>query len=44
VTLSHEHQDFDWLPLGPALKQLTYESAKEVLRKADEFIKAKDMR
>jgi len=38
IVLSHEHQGFDWLPFNLALKQLTYDSAKQVLRKANDFI------
>ncbi len=38
ISLSHEHQDYDWLPFNVALKQLTYDNAKEVLRKAHAFI------
>lgn len=33
VTLSYEHQGFLWLPYDKALKQLTYQNARDVLRK-----------
>jgi len=38
ITLSHEHKEFEWLPLNQALEKVTFESAKEVLRKADAFL------
>lgn len=34
VRISHEHIGFRWVSYDTALKQLTYENAKEVLRKA----------
>ncbi len=39
IVLSREHQGFDWLPFTLALKQLTYDNAKHVLRKANGFIR-----
>ena len=33
VILSHEHQGFLWLPYDKALKQLTYQNARDVLLK-----------
>lgn len=39
VRLSHEHQGHDWLGFGDALSRLTYENAKEVLGKAELFLK-----
>ena len=41
VTLSHEHLDFEWLPYKEALKKLTYQNAKILLKKADAFITEK---
>ena len=38
VTLSHEHIDFAWLPYEDALEKLTYDNAKEVLKRAHVFI------
>ena len=35
VTLSHEHTDFAWLPYKDALQLLTYDNAKELLKKAN---------
>jgi 8-oxo-dGTP pyrophosphatase MutT (NUDIX family) len=34
VKISFEHQNFIWLPYEEALERLTYENAKELLRKA----------
>ncbi len=39
VVLSHEHKDFLWLPFDSALEKLTYHNSKEILRKANSFIK-----
>ena len=38
VTLSKEHIGYAWLNYEQALKKLTYNNAKEVLEKADEFL------
>jgi len=38
VKLSHEHTDFTWLPYKDALEQLTYDNAKEILKKANQHI------
>ena|SRR6266404_8417109 len=35
VTLSHEHTDFTWLSFQDALKQLTFDNAKELLKSAN---------
>ena len=37
VILSLEHIDYAWLEFEDALKRLTYNNAKEVLKKAEEF-------
>lgn len=39
IKLSYEHKGFKWLSYEEALKQLTYDNAKNVLRKASEFLK-----
>ena len=39
VRLSSEHQGFVWLPFEEALAKLTYNNAKEVLKKAHAFLK-----
>ena len=38
VVLSHEHIGFKWLSFKEAMKQLTYDNAREVLKKADVFL------
>ena len=40
VKLSHEHTDFAWLEFKEALAKLTFENAKEILKKARKFLKA----
>ncbi len=39
VVLSHEHQDYKWLDFDQAIKQLTFENAKELLKKINMKIK-----
>ncbi|MGQ4891536.1 MAG: bis(5'-nucleosyl)-tetraphosphatase [Candidatus Njordarchaeia archaeon] len=38
VKLSFEHKDFKWLPIKEALKVLTFETSREVLRKAHRYL------
>jgi len=38
VKISWEHQGFKWLPYEKALEQLTFKNAKEILKKAHDFI------
>jgi len=38
VKISEEHTDFAWLSLDDALERLSFESAKKILQKADEFL------
>lgn len=38
IKLSYEHVDFKWLPYNKALERLTFENAKKVLKKANDFI------
>ncbi|OGZ70651.1 MAG: hypothetical protein A3F47_00110 [Candidatus Staskawiczbacteria bacterium RIFCSPHIGHO2_12_FULL_38_11] len=38
VKISHEHEGFLWLPIDEAVKKLTFKNAKELLKKAHEFI------
>ena len=38
VKISQEHIGFEWLPYKEAKVQLTYENAKEILQKANEFL------
>ena len=39
VTLSFEHKGSAWLPYKEALEKLTFSSAKELLKKAEKFLK-----
>ena len=39
VKLSFEHSEFVWLQFEDAVKKVTYDSSKEVLKKADKFLK-----
>ena len=38
IKLSHEHNDYLWLEYNYALKKTTFENAKNVLTKANEFL------
>jgi len=38
IKISHEHKGFLWLPFEQAVKRLTYKNAKELLKKANDFI------
>ena len=38
VHVSREHSEYKWLPFLDALKHMTYENSKAVLRKADAFL------
>jgi len=40
VKLSYEHKDYTWLNYEEALNRLTFDNAKEVLKKANSFISA----
>ena len=40
VKLSFEHKGFKWLPFEGACGQITYENSKQVLKKADTFLKS----
>ena len=39
VRLSYEHKDYAWLPFEDALKRITYDNDREVLRKAHTYLK-----
>lgn len=41
VSLSHEHIDFIWLAYEKAMKQLTYDNARGLLKKAEMFLTKK---
>ena len=38
IKLSHEHNDYLWLEYSDALKKTTFENAKNVLSKANQFL------
>ena len=40
VKISHEHKGFQWLPYERALKKLTYNNAKKVLKKANRYLES----
>jgi bis(5'-nucleosidyl)-tetraphosphatase len=39
VQVSHEHSEYKWLPFADALRQMSYDNSKSVLRKADAFLR-----
>lgn len=39
VKISWEHQGYIWLPFREAYTKITYKNAKEVLKKANQFLK-----
>lgn len=41
VKISEEHKDFIWLPFEDALLKLTYKNAKEILKKAHNYLSNK---
>lgn len=43
VKVSYEHSGYDWLPYEKALEQLTFKNAKEILKKANDFISRKSV-
>lgn len=38
VKISYEHTGFEWLPYEDAIQKITYNNAKEILKKADKVI------
>jgi len=38
VRVSFEHLGYEWLPYEKALKKLTYKNAKEILKKANDYL------
>lgn len=38
ITLSYEHQNFIWMPYKDALERVTFDNAKEILKKAKQFL------
>lgn len=43
VKISYEHQGFKWLPYEKAREQLTFRNAKDVLKKANDFLRTGDL-
>jgi bis(5'-nucleosidyl)-tetraphosphatase len=43
VELSYEHIGSDWLPYQRSMEKLTFKNAKDVLTKANEFLKTKGL-
>jgi bis(5'-nucleosidyl)-tetraphosphatase len=41
IKISPEHIGYQWLPYREALNQLTFKNAKEILKKANEFLSEK---
>lgn len=39
ITISHEHLSFYWLPFDQAHKKATFDNAKNLLKKAEKFLK-----
>ena len=42
VKISEEHIDYEWLPYEKALEKLTFKNAKEILKKANDFLSKTD--
>jgi hypothetical protein len=43
VQISFEHIGYEWLPYEEAIKRLTFQNAKEILQKANEFLNKKGL-
>ncbi len=43
VKISFEHKGFKWLPIREAIKKATFKTAKQLLRKADDFLKQRSL-
>jgi len=43
VKISFEHIGFQWLPYQEALEQLNFKNAKEILKKANDFLSRKGL-
>jgi 8-oxo-dGTP pyrophosphatase MutT (NUDIX family) len=41
VKISSEHIGYEWLPYEKALERLTFNNAKEILKKANDFLNSK---
>ncbi|MBD3156509.1 NUDIX domain-containing protein [Candidatus Peregrinibacteria bacterium] len=38
ISLSHEHKAYKWLPFDEAIKTVTFENARNILKKAKQFL------
>jgi len=43
VTLSYEHDDYEWLPFEKAIQKVDYQDVKNVLKKALSLLKEKNL-
>ena len=41
ITISHEHQGYEWMDVGSALNRLTYNNARKLLGMVNQFIHAR---
>jgi 8-oxo-dGTP pyrophosphatase MutT (NUDIX family) len=41
IKISSEHLGYEWLPFDEAMERLTFNNAREILKKADNFLKKK---
>ena len=41
IKISHEHQGYAWMEVGPALQRLTYNNARKLLGMVNQFIHAR---
>jgi len=41
IKISFEHTGYEWLPYEEALKKITFKNAKDILKKANEFLISK---
>ena len=41
VRISEEHTEFKWLPYEEAIERLSHKNAKEILRKANDFLNSR---
>lgn len=44
IKISGEHIGYDWLPFEKAIEKLTFKNAKEIIKKANDFISKEDIR
>ena len=44
IKISFEHLNYQWLPYKKALEVLSFENAKEILKKANQFLQKKGFR